>query len=50
MNRTVTTPERTTPVIPTRSPDEGPWPQRFTSPDEICPQQRREIASPDVAP
>src|SRR5437773_1430199 len=47
MPTTVPTPTRTTPLSPTRQPDAVPWPQRFTSPDEICPQQRREIASPD---
>jgi hypothetical protein len=26
------------------------WPDEYTSPDEICPQQRRELASPDVEP
>ncbi len=41
----------TTPVItPTTSPDSAPWPERFTDPARICPQQRREGASPDVEP
>jgi hypothetical protein len=41
----------TTPVItPTVSPGLTPWPERFTDPARICPQQRREGASPDVEP
>jgi hypothetical protein len=41
----------TTPVTtPTVSPDSTPWPERFTDPARICPQQRREGASPDVEP
>ncbi len=41
----------TTPVItPTVSPGITPWPERFTDPARICPQQRREGASPDVEP
>ena len=44
-----TTPVRT-PVTPVRSPETTPWPEIFTSPDEICPQQREEFSSPDVAP
>lgn len=41
----------TTPVItPTISPDAAPWPERYTDPARICPQQRREGASPDVEP
>ena len=44
-----------TPVVtptqtPTISPSESPWPERFTDPARICPQQRREGASPDVEP
>ena len=42
----VTTPT-TTPVI---SPSEQPWQEQFTSPDEVCDQQVREVASPDVMP
>lgn len=37
----------TTPVI---SPSEQPWREEFTSPDEICPQQTRELGSPDIQP
>jgi len=37
----------TTPVI---SPSESPWTEQWTSPDEICPQQVRELGSPDCAP
>ena len=41
----------TTPVItPTTSPETTPWPDRYTDPARICPQQRREGASPDVEP
>ena len=25
-------------IVPVRSPSETPWPERYTSPDEICPQ------------
>jgi hypothetical protein len=28
----------------------APWPDVFTDPDTICPQQKREVISPDVAP
>jgi hypothetical protein len=41
----------TTPVVtPTISPGSTPWPERYTDPTRICPQQRREGASPDVEP
>ena len=41
----------TTPVItPTTAPAITPWPERYTDPARICPQQRREGASPDVEP
>jgi hypothetical protein len=41
----------TTPVTtPTTNPGEAPWPERYTDPGKICPQQRREGASPDVEP
>ena len=41
----------TTPVItPTTTPETTPWPERYTDPARICPQQRREGASPDVEP
>ncbi len=41
----------TTPVTtPTTNPNESPWPERYTDPARICPQQRREGASPDVEP
>jgi hypothetical protein len=42
-----TTPTTTTPGV---DPGISPWPERFTDPARICPQQRREGASPDVAP
>lgn len=37
-------------ITPTTEPGVTPWPERFTDPARICPQQRREGASPDVAP
>lgn len=37
-------------ITPTTEPGLTPWPERFTDPARICPQQRREGASPDVAP
>jgi hypothetical protein len=41
----------TTPTIaPATSPDAAPWRETHVSPDEICPQQQRELASPDVEP
>lgn len=43
---TTTTPVRT----PVRQPDQAPWPERYTSPDEICPSQRRTTISPDIEP
>lgn len=42
-----TTTPTTTPGV---EPGISPWPERFTDPARICPQQRREGASPDVAP
>lgn len=46
MPGTTTTPT----VTPGISPSVTPWPERFTDPARICPQQRREGASPDVEP
>jgi hypothetical protein len=40
-------PPQTTPAT---NPTIEPWPQRYTDPARICPQQRREGASPDVEP
>lgn len=43
----------TNPVItPTRTPTVSPVPDQSPGflPDEICPQQKREMASPDVSP
>lgn len=41
----------TTPSTPTRTrPDVMPWREQYTDPERICPQQRRESASPDVGP
>lgn len=37
-------------VTPTTSPTTVPWPERYTDPSRICPQQRRETSSPDVEP
>lgn len=42
-----TTTPTTTPVT---NPSIEPWPHRYTDPARICPQQRREGASPDVEP
>jgi len=44
------TPTTTPTITPTVTPHESPWPERWTSPDETCPQQHRETASPDIAP
>ncbi len=44
------TPTIAPPMTPVRSPEQVPWPERYTDPGEICPQQRREGTSPDVAP
>lgn len=39
----------TTPVItPVVTPETSPWIEEFTDPATVCPQQRREHASPDV--
>lgn len=35
----------TTPVI---NPNESPWHEEYTDPGRICPQQHRELASPDI--
>lgn len=35
---------------PSIEPAPAPWPERFTDPIHICPQQKREMTSPDVAP
>jgi hypothetical protein len=43
-------PTTTPTTTPTVSPTIEPWPQRYTDPARICPQQRREGASPDVEP
>ena len=39
----------TTPTV-TPSTTPTPWQEQFTSPDEICDQQKRELASPDIEP
>jgi hypothetical protein len=46
MPQTKTIPEIETPV----KPREVPWQEEYTDPWEICPQQKRELASPDVEP
>lgn len=43
-------PVQTPTQTPTTSPDTTPWRETYTSPDEICPAQHRELASPDVEP
>lgn len=40
-------PTKTNPVT---EPVEAPWQEEFTDPAEICPQQVREVSSPDIAP
>ena len=42
------TPTTTTPTV--TDPTVVPWPERYTTPAEIGPQQHRELASPDIAP
>ncbi len=44
----VESPTQTPVVTPSTTPT--PWQEQFTSPDEICDQQVRELGSPDVAP
>lgn len=39
----------TVPVITPR-PDPSAFPERFTDPLRICPQQKRELSSPDIEP
>jgi len=40
----------TTPVTPSIAPTTEPAEEPKLFPDEICPQQRREHAAPDVEP
>jgi hypothetical protein len=42
------TPVTTPTITPATTPT--PWRERFTSPDELCPQQHRELGSPDISP
>lgn len=49
MPQTVTTPV-ISPTSPSTNPDSQPWTETYTEPNEICPQQVRELASPDVEP
>lgn len=44
------TPVQTPTTTPVTNPSESPWPERYTSPDEICEQQIKELASPDCQP
>lgn len=44
------TPVTTPTTTPIENPDSTPWWERHTMPGEICPQQVREGASPDVEP
>jgi hypothetical protein len=44
MPQQITTPVRTTAESPVTEPSPRLWPA------EICPQQKREMASPDVSP
>ncbi len=44
----VTTPVTTPTIAPTTSPT--PYWEEHTMPERICPQQTREVASPDVMP
>lgn len=35
-------------TTPTVSPETTPWPERYTDPARVCPQQHQELASPDT--
>lgn len=48
MSSTTTTPVEAPVIAP--APETTPWPDRYTDPTRVCPQQRRESVSPDVAP
>jgi hypothetical protein len=43
-------PTTTPTTTPTTAPSTTPFPERHTDPWEICPQQQRELGSPDVQP
>ena len=45
---TVPNPVQTPTSVPVPTPEN--WPQRFTDPIHICPQQKRELTSPDLEP
>ena len=47
---TTTTPVTTPTQTPLDNPSDNPWQEEYTDPTEICPQQHRELASPDVMP
>jgi hypothetical protein len=46
---TITTPI-VTPTTPDVAPLSEPWPDVYTDPNKVCPQQKREGISPDIAP
>lgn len=50
MSDPTTTPTQTPVEAPRIDPGPLAWPERFTDPIHICPQQKRELTSPDVAP
>ncbi|GEM_PF-3190211 len=52
MRNAVSNPATAPAETPVRTPSiaPAPWPERYTDPIHICPQQKRELASPDVAP
>jgi hypothetical protein len=43
-------PTTTPTTTPTVSPSESPWRETYTDPWRICPQQTRELGSPDIEP
>lgn len=45
-----TAPTKAPTKTPTVAPSESPWIEENTDPFEICPQQKREVISPDVGP
>lgn len=40
----------TTPTVVTPGTSPQPFQETYTSPEETCPQQHRELASPDIEP
>jgi len=49
-NDPATAPTRNPVEVPRIDPEVAPWPQRYTDPIHICPQQKREMTSPDIEP